>query len=121
MKNIWPVLFKTINVILGIITILGIGVLFFRQLPTDNLHHGYGVLFYSLFLTPLIIFPLFITSLVGTIRHYKKHDKHSVFYLTCLVTAIIGILLAIALLIFDDLYGAISLNPRTEAIRKISG
>jgi len=115
MKKIGALLFKTINALLAAITLLGFGVLLFKQLPTDDIHHGYGVIFFSLFLAPCIIFPLAITSLIGASNYYEDNKKKSPFYLTCLAIAVIGLLFAIALLVFKDMYSFINLNPQTHA------
>jgi len=113
MKNIGALVFKTVNILLAGITLFGFCILLFKQLPADDIHYGYGVLFFSLLLAPFIMFPLAVISLIGASNYYKNNKKNSVLYLTCLGIAVSGLLLAIALLMFKDLYPIINLNPRT--------
>jgi len=115
MKKYGAHVFKITTATLCALTLVSFCILLFKQLPTDNLHYGYGVLFYSFLVAPFIILPLMGFSFIGAFNYRESNKKHSVFYLTCLGVAIFGLILAIALLTFKELYRFINLNPQLMA------
>lgn len=109
MKKLGLILYRTLNILLAAITIIGFGTLTFRQLPTDDVHYGYGMLIYTMVFTPFIILPLIIFSTIGTVVQYQSNRKASVLYLLCFAIGLSGLVLAIALGKFPELYEAINL------------
>lgn len=112
MKKITRYAFNGLNIALVLVAFLSVYVLCFRQLPVDDIHYGYGVMFFSLIIAPLIFLPLAIISAIADWAVYNRKKQHSKFYVTCFIVAAIGLVLAVCLVVFKDLYLHLNLNPQ---------
>jgi len=84
MKKLIRFAFNGLIIALVFTGLLSIYALCFRQLPKDDLHYGYGVLFFSFIVAPLIFLALAIMSAIAAWVEHDTKKQLSKFYKSCL-------------------------------------